>query len=131
MSERSRSLPPTRPVVSRHAGVVIGGDSNVHAFYDESEETVVAIVTCSGSPSPQLSTWSTASLHVVPNLLEGEDIRVELLLVAESKYEEAANVLATAAFTVMKDGWLAAPGVVFPGAVAEYCPRATTPHLMW
>ena len=40
-------------------------------------------------------------------------------------------MLASAAFCVLKDGWLAAPGVVFPGLVAEYLPTTTTPHLMW
>ena len=131
MSASSRTLPVTRPVVSRHVSRVVGGESSTHAYYDEPEDNVVAIVTCSGTPSRELSTVSTASLHVAPNVLEGDDIRVELLWVAQSGLEEAANVLATSAFNVMKDGWLAAPGVVFPGAVREYYPRATTPHIMW
>ncbi len=127
----SRTLPVTRPLVSRHASRVIGGESRVHAFYDEPEDNVVAVVACSGTPARGLSTFSTASLHVVPNVLEGDDIRVELLWVTEDGYEEAGNVIATSAFNVIKDGWLAAPGVVFPGAVAEYYPQTTTPHLMW
>lgn len=131
MSERSRLLPPTRPLVSRHVSKVVGGESSVHAFYDEAEENVVAIVTCAGSPSAELSTFSTASLHVTANFLEGEDIRVELLMVTESRCEEVANVVATSAFNVFKDGWLAAPGVVFPDVVHEYFPTASTPHVMW
>jgi len=130
MHERP-TLPVTRKVVSRHAGKVLGGESSVHAFYDESEDNVVAIVTCSGTPSGRLTAVSTASLHVTPNLLEDDDIRIELLLVTDSRYDEAANVLATSAFDVVKDGWLAAPGVVFPNAVGEYHRDATTPHLMW
>jgi len=39
--------------------------------------------------------------------------------------------VATSAFFVMKDGWLAAPGVVFPNALSEYYPQTTVPHLMW
>jgi hypothetical protein len=131
MSRNGLALPVTRPLVSRHVSRVVGGEPSVHAYYDEPEDHVVAIVTCSGTPSRELATVSTASLHVAPNKLEGDDIRVELLLVTELHLDEAANVLATAAFNVMKDGWLAAPGVVFPGAVREYYPRATTPHIMW
>ena len=130
MHERP-TLPVTRRIVSRHASKVLGGESSVHAFYDESEDNVVAIVTCSGTPSGRLTAVSTASLHATPNLLEDDDIRVELLLVTDSCYVEAANVLATSAFDVVKDGWLAAPGVVFPNAVSEYYRDATTPHLMW
>jgi hypothetical protein len=110
---------------------VVGGDSSVHAFYDATEDNVVAVVTAAGTPSPPLTTVSTASLHAAPNLLEGDDIRVELLLVTDSGREEAANIVATAAFCVIKNGWLAAPGVVFTDAVAEYYPASTTPHLMW
>jgi hypothetical protein len=128
---RRPTLPVTRKIVSRHASKALGGESSVHAFYDESEDNVVAIVTCSGTPSGGLTAFSTASLHVTPNMLEGDDIRVELLTVTDSRYDEAANVLATSAFDVVKDGWLVAPGVVFPNAVGEYYRDATTPHLMW
>jgi len=130
MHERP-TLPVTRKVVSRHASKVLGGESSVHAFYDESEDNVVAIVTCAGTPSGRLTAVSTASLHATPNVLEDDDLRVELLLVTDARYDEAANVLATSAFDVVKDGWLAAPGVVFPDAVREYYRDATTPHLMW
>jgi hypothetical protein len=109
----------------------MGGDASVHAFYDATEDNVVAVVTAAGTPSPSLTTVSTASLHAVANLLEGDDIRVELLMVTDSGRGEAANIVATAAFCVIKDDWLAAPGVVFTGAVAEYYPDSTTPHLMW
>lgn len=51
--------------------------------------------------------------------MDGRDIRVELLIVAPKDSIAAANVLATAGFFVMKDGWLAAPGVVFVDAVRE------------
>jgi hypothetical protein len=128
---RSQTLPATRPLVSRHATHVMGGDASVHAFYDATEDNVVAVVTAAGTPSPSLTTVSTASLHAVANLLEGDDIRVELLMVTDSGRGEAANIVATAAFCVIKDDWLAAPGVVFTGAVAEYYPDSTTPHLMW
>jgi hypothetical protein len=33
------------------------------------------------------------------------------------------NLVATAAFFVAKNGWLAAPGAIFPDQVREYSPR--------
>lgn len=109
----------------------IRGESVVRAFYDEHEENVVAIVEADGTPDPGLSTYATASLHAYENVLDSRDIRVELILVGERGRPEVANVLATAAFFVTKDRWLAAPGVVFPNIVSEYFPEATVKHVMW
>ena len=52
-------------------------------------------------------------------------------MAAANESSFAANMVATAAFCVMKDGWLAAPGVVFPNIVSEYMPSTTVPHVMW
>jgi hypothetical protein len=109
----------------------LGPESATYAYYDESERHVVAVVEAPGVPHPELTTFSTASLHAAPNMLEARDIRVELLIVGGRERPGLANVVATAAFCVTKDGWLAAPGVVFPNAISEYFADATTPHLMW
>lgn len=125
------SLPPTRRLVSERLREALGGQSQVRAYYDEDEQNVVAVVEAASTPSPALSTFATASLHASPNHLDDRDIRVELLVVAENQRFEAANMVATSAFFVMKNRWLAAPGVVFPNAVSEYLPQTTVPHLMW
>lgn len=108
-----------------------GSDAATYAYYDRSEAHVIAVVEAEGVPHPDLATFSTASLHAAPNLLDGRDVRVELLIVGRRGVAALANVVATAAFYVMKDGWLAAPGVVFPNAIGEYFPEATVPHLIW
>lgn len=124
-------LPPTRPAVSRAVQELIGGQSAVRAYYDDSEQHVVAIVESQGSPHRQLATYVTASLHAQENRLDDQDVRVELVLVGEAGRPEVGNLLATAAFYVTKNRWLAAPGVVFPDVVTEYFPDADVRHLMW
>lgn len=49
----------------------------------------------------------------------------------EAGQPEVGNLLATAAFYVTKNRWLAAPGVVFPDVVMDYFPNAYVKHLMW
>lgn len=127
----SAALPQTRPIVSRFLKDRLGGEAATYAYYDEREERAVSVVEAIGSPSPTLSTFSTASLHGTVNLLDGDDIRVELMMTVLRESACAANVVSTAAFNVMKSGWLAAPGVVFPGVVREYSSGTTTPHVMW
>jgi hypothetical protein len=103
----------------------------VRAYYDENESHVVAVVETTDSPITGKDTYVTASLHASPNALEGRDIRVEFLIVSRTDQLAAANVVATSAFCVVKDGWLAAPGVVFPDVVAEFFPGTKVPHVMW
>lgn len=124
-------LPESRKSVSDFLRERLGGANSVHAYYDADESHVVAVVDADGTPHATLQTCVTASLHAYPNELEGEDIRVELLMVGKSGNPEIAEIVATSAFFVIKDRWLAAPGVVFPGMVLEHVPTTTTPNLMW
>lgn len=123
-------MPGSRAAVSDVLKAALGGSGRTYAHYDEGERHAVAVMEAVGTPNPGSTTYATASLHAFPNLLDGEDIRVELLMTA-SESPDAANMVATAAFCVMKDGWLAAPGVVFPDIVREYIPSTTVPHVMW
>lgn len=121
----------TGPAAFQALRGLIGGTGRVHEYWDEREHNSVAIASFVDVPEPGLTTYSTVTLHQVPNELDGQDLRVELIGTVPTGHEDFANVLATCAFTVAKEGWLAAPGVVFPDAVRQYFPRSTTPHLMW
>lgn len=128
----SPPFPESRSAVSSYLLDHLGGDSpTVRAYYDEDGSTAVAVVEAPGAPHPELTAYATASLHATSNYLDGTDIRVELLLVGLRNDDALGNVLATAAFLFMKQGWLVAPGVVFRSVIAEYFPETTTPHLMW
>ena len=124
-------LPESRKKVSDFLQQRLGGVTSVHAYYDADESHVVAVVDADGAPHATLQACATASLHAYPNELEGEDIRVELLMVGKSGIPEIAEIVSTSAFFVIKSHWLAAPGVVFPGMVLDHVPTTTTPNLMW
>jgi antitoxin YqcF len=109
----------------------LAGRAETRAYYDDSRKNVVAVVEAMGTPHESLATFATASLHATENLLDSDDVRVELLAVGMRETTDLANVVATAAFYVLKDRWLAAPGVVFPNLVHEYLPRSSAHHVMW
>lgn len=124
-------MPITQTAVARTLRARWTTESQVVAYYDQMRHNVIAVVEALGAPHPLLATYSTSSLHAFPNVMDGRDIRVELLVVGNRSDTALANVVATSAFCVMKDHWLAAPGVVFPNAVLEYFPFATTKHVVW
>src|SRR6266496_2950967 len=117
--------------VARAAAAAIGGDPVVRRHYDASESTSVDIVQFRDRPSPGFSTYSTLSLHHATNILDGIDIRIEILGVASSMLADFPNLLATAAFYVIKDRWLCAPGVVFPNLLADYSLSRVLTHLLF
>lgn len=146
-------LPHTRKAVSDFLADRIAGQYHVgtRAYRDDDGASVVAVLEASdaqaaggyagpGSPAPgpsgaksaALDVASTASLHAVSNLLDGEDIRVELMMAATRDIAPAlGNIVATAGFCLGKSQWLAAPGVVYPDLVGMYFPRVEAKHVMW
>jgi hypothetical protein len=122
---------PTR-LVTLAAGRAIGGaHRRLGRWADPREENTVSILTCVDSPSTGYSTYSTVSLHEHENRLDGRDIRTELAGVAETTVTAYPDVLSTAAFYVIKDQWLVAPGVVFPGLLLDYELGTEMEHIMW
>lgn len=124
-------LPPTRRAVSSALVTTLGGRTEVRAYYDDRRENVVAVVEAQGVPRESLNTSATASIHGSQNLLDAVNVPVELLMVGQLPTETLGNIVATSGFCVAKDRWLAAPGVVFPDVVAQYCPNSRLPHLIW
>lgn len=117
--------------LARAAAKAFGGQPRVNRYYDEADAHSVDIVTCVDAPTSGYSTYSTLTLHESPNLLDGSDTRVEVAGVAESRFVEFSNVIATAAFYVIKQRWLCAPGVVFPDLLGEYALPRGLEHILW
>ncbi len=117
--------------LARVAAKAFGGEPHVDRYYDEAESRFIDVLSCADRPAEEYSTYSTLGLHRTANLMEGVDIRVEVAGVAPTQATAFPNMLATAAFYVMKDGWLCAPGVVFPNLVREYDLSSTVEHVLW
>lgn len=123
-------LPDTVRAAAQAAGRAIGGaHRRLGRWADPREEHVVSLLMCVGAPAVTYSTWSTVSLHLHENRLDAQDVRTELLGVSD--VAAFPDALATAAFYVMKDRWLVAPGVVFPGILLDYDLGTTMEHVMW
>ncbi len=129
-------MPPTGPAVADAAVKAIGGTPSADAMIDGEGRLRVDVLSLQDAPAPGWRTWSTVSLHVLPNLIplqsgESTDVRAELMTVGAPGSEVMGKVLGSCAFAVLQDHWLMAPGIVFGGVVAMYDPETTTPHLMW
>lgn len=83
-------------------------------------------------PRTSVTAYSTVGLSDYPMIdAEGEEYpaRLEIAGACATESEPFANVLAAAAFCVIRTKRLIHPGAVLAGYVREYFPTTTVPHL--
>jgi len=116
--------------VARTAADAFGGHPKVNRYYDQPETNWVDLLSCADAPEAGLVSYSTVTLHRAPNLVGGEDMRVELAGVAREAVPTFANALTWVALTIIKDHWMAAPGVVYPNVLQRLEMSMSVAHLM-
>lgn len=126
-----KRAPDSGRAAARAAIAAFGGEPQIYAHYDADESHKVDILSCKDRPNPGLVSYSTLGVHVMPNVIDDDDFRVELSGIAEASVDAFPNLLSTAAFYVIKNRWHVAKGIVFPGLVRQYEMSKTMDHLMW
>lgn len=121
------STPPeAHKAWARHFRSLVPGDVAVARFRDEDETHAIDVVT---STQPDGLVAATIGLMEYDQAAAaGAPLRSELIMDSRGELPELQNVLATAAFFVMKDGWRMRPGVVFERVVKLYRPDLELPH---
>lgn len=118
--------------IARYVANAFGGTPNVTEYgHDEIEELTVGILRCHDRPDPGVTSYSTVKVSDYPMLDEGREFptRLELCTACATEYEVIQNVLATAAFIIMRTHRLCFPGAVLEDAVREYEKDTPLPHL--
>ena len=130
-SEAVEPVSAIRKRIAKYMAQALGGTPRVDRYYDPGEKNSVDILRCKERPSIGVNAYGTIGLSDSPLMFRGEEYpsRIELVGACASGFEAFANVLATAAFHVAKDGFFCAPGVVFPDVFAEYHPSGAMKHL--
>lgn len=124
--------PETGRAAARAAAAAFGcKPETIYKYADVDESHHVDILSCKHRPSHGLVSYSTLGVHLVSNLIEGNDVRVELAGVAGESIKDFPNLLSTAAFFVIKDRWKCRPGVVYMDLLKMYRLSETLEHLLW
>lgn len=119
-----------RKAVGRHALSVFGGKPKVQEYLHDDLPMAVDVLSVVDSPDPGLVSYSTIGLF--ETALGGETelgTRVELCGSMPADIEQWPNVLASAAFALMRSRRAVMPGSVLEGYVAEYYSDTLVPHL--
>jgi hypothetical protein len=119
--------------IAKMAAAAFGADFTVRAYYDVGRKNEVDILRCEDRPEKAFTSYATIGLSDHPNYRDGEEFetRLEIVGACRSSFDRFANVLATAAFCVIKSHWFCAPGIIFPDVVAAELKGSAMKHLMF
>jgi antitoxin YqcF len=117
--------------LAEHASKAFGGSPRVQAYHHDTENLSIDVLRCDDRPGRGVTSYSTVGLSGTPMLKDDREFptRLELAGACATTDKFFANVLASAAFCIMRTTGFYCPGSVMQGYVREYYPSTTVPHL--
>jgi antitoxin YqcF len=115
--------------IAKTTAGIFGGNPRVIEYLNADETSRIGVLHSADRPEKGLTSYATIGLSdlSLPRDID-PPLGVEFLGVAESDYPYA-EVLSTAAFFVMNDGWEPEPGACFRDIVRMQIPDTELPHL--
>jgi len=131
MAEKPKRISNENKSVAKYLATAFGGKPQVQEYLHDTEPISVDILWCSGRPCEGVTSYGTIGLSdTAMSWGEGEfPTRIELVGACASKKNLFPNILASAAFCVMRTERLCYPGAVMPGYVRTYYRKSPLPHL--
>lgn len=129
--EPSESERQRHKEIAAFAASAFGGPFLVHDYYHDTEPLTVDILRCVDRPRSGVTSYSTIGLSDLPIPWGNEEFptRIELAGVCDTSAEAYPNILASAAFHMMRSGDVYHPGAVIEGYVELYLRGTGLPYL--
>ena len=102
-------------------------NASITAYYDETNEYKIPLFS---STNDEGIIASTVGLMDYSQSHE-HDIYTEIIIDRFGHDERIFNILATAAFYIIKNNWKVRPGIIFNDIVSMYYPDTNLPHLLF
>lgn len=117
--------------IARHLVDAFGGKPSIREYLHDNLPLKVDILSSNNQPSKEMVSYGTIGLSDVPlKWGDGEfETRIELCGVADSSKEFFPNIVASAAFSIMKSKIVCYPGSTMRNYVKEYYKETKLPHL--
>ena len=117
--------------IERLLANAFGGPPNLQRISHVTRKYETTVLSVPGHPEPELSSLATIGLWrtplTAPKVLETQ--RLELVGIFDSAKEGCLEVLAAAAFRIMRTKKYLTPGNVIQDCLHEWYPKASVPHL--
>lgn len=118
-------------MIARYVAAVFGGTPRVADYADRLEQLTVGILDCRDRPRAGVTSYSTIRLSDHPMKWgDGEfPVRLELAGVCANTADYFPNLLASAAFCMLRSEAVYHPGTVLPDYVRQAFDATQLPHL--
>lgn len=106
----------------------------VTAYYDNTDTYRIDMYIGADCHEKGFTTYSTIGLSEYPIYLTditGRQIVVEYIGICQSGYTEFADILASCAFNIIKNGCSCAPGMVYPNIICVYHEGLAMKHIYY
>jgi hypothetical protein len=114
---------------AKHVVSLTPGKPRVTKYWDDGEKYSVDVMTISTGSGKICATIGFSQVVQWPD--SNPPIRSEILADLKSSDIKIENVISTAAFYILKDGWRIKPGVVFENIVSWYISDQELKHLLF
>lgn len=120
-------------VLAKTLATAFGVKPSVAKYWDDAHEISVDLLKCANPVEVEVVNYGTIGLSDQPLLQNGKEFpaRIELVGAAYSQFEDFPNMLASAAFYILRTGWFCSPGAVLLNAVESYRPGGSMQHLFF
>src|SRR5215213_309609 len=131
MSGKDTPISPENKMIARYVAAAFGGVPRVDEYADRPENLTVGILSCRDRPQDGVTSYSTIKLSDHPMRWgTGEfPTRLELAGVCANTVELFPNILASAAFCIIRSDAVYHPGTVMRNYVRQAYPSSGLPHL--
>ncbi len=112
---------------------VTGEATEINEYWDEDDAHSIDLMAVVNAPDEGVTTYSTLGLSDIDTgeTLDNMKLGAEIIIAADSKREEAANILAICAFNMIKEDFEIGMGVIFADAAGTYLPNSDMKHIMF
>ena len=119
--------------IARIVAAAFGGLTTTERHLDSTRKLEISILCAPNRPIPGINSYSTIGLWRTPldPAPQSPPVRLELVGAFPADKEGFQEILASAAFRMIRTRKAAAPGHVFPDYVREWYPKSTVPHLFF
>ncbi|MDA5092863.1 suppressor of fused domain protein [Aliiroseovarius sp. KMU-50] len=118
--------------IANFLSATFAGVTSIFPYSDEELTTKTSILSSKNSPCDGVTSYATIGLSDLAIAQTESDgpLGVELLSVCSSNVEDFPNILATAAFNIIKDGWDCFPGAIHLDVVKLYGSSNSMSHIL-
>jgi Suppressor of fused protein (SUFU) len=117
--------------IAKQVASAFGGKPTVREFLHDSAELKIDLIYCSKRPDDDLVSIGTIGLSDYPFPWGDKEFptRLEICALASEQAPLFLNLVASAAFNMIRSKTIATPGSVMRGYVSEYFPETKLPNL--